>query len=939
MDPSIPGPVDFLKQGGELGALMRAKDWSTTPLGPPETWPQSLRTTVSLCLASNVPINIIWGPSHTQLYNDGYREGCGDAHPRALGEDYRVTWASAWPVIGGSFESALMGETMFVENQRMFLKRHPAGGLEETFFTFSHSPIRDESGGIGGLFHPVTETTATILAERRTRALRDLGTSLGLAQDEADVARRTAEVLSNYESDLPFLLFYQREATTGRYKLVACHGIERDLPASPAEITGDSNSPFPFQDVLQSGKIVAVGSIAADAWGDSCGPYPEPPNEAFLLPVLVPGIARAPAIVVAGASPRLRMNDAYRGFYQLLNVTIANALATVRAREDERRRADWVAESKAQMADLARTRRPGPYEGEFLCKDGRRAWMLFTGQDLDDGTIVEFAIDTDRKRAGTALVESEAKLEAALSSMPEVVLITDADGTPIHINKAFNPFHRFTDEQQASMGLAAFQTVFEFFTEAGEAIPFEQWPVSRALRGETCESIVIRLRRQDTGESWYGSYNAAPIRENARIVGAVVTIRDITERLRTQETLRQELAAREAAQVMASRMQALGQLAGGIAHDFNNVLQAIEGATTLIKHRVGDEAATRRLAQLAQDAVKRGASVTRRLLTFSGRGQLRTEALDALDVLRGIGEILAHTLEANVEIHIDHGSNALPLHTDKGQLETVLVNLATNARDAMPEGGALTILAESAIIVASGPTQPDELVPGRYVRFTVTDTGSGMDGATLARAAEPFFTTKPPGKGTGLGLAMAKGFSEQSGGAMNIASSMGGGTTVTLWLPQAGPNGLSTTPMPGDAVVTRSATGNGAKPVRVLVVDDEEPVRKILTDYLEYEGLEVVTAANAAEALALLGAGQTVDALVTDLSMPGVSGLELIRSVQKRLPGLPAVLLTGYAAEDSTAALSGSVDGAFSLMRKPVDAQDLVDRVQTLVMAGGERVP
>lgn len=185
--------------------MIRQKDWSRTPLGPIESWPQSLRTTVSLCLASNFPINIIWGPQHIQIYNDGYREGCGDAHPRALGEDYSVTWASAWPAIGESFERALAGETMYLKDQRMFLKRFN-GELEETYFTFSHSPIRDKSGGIGGLFHPVTETTATILAERRMRAVSDLSASLSSAADEADVARRTVQILSKFDFDLPFLL-------------------------------------------------------------------------------------------------------------------------------------------------------------------------------------------------------------------------------------------------------------------------------------------------------------------------------------------------------------------------------------------------------------------------------------------------------------------------------------------------------------------------------------------------------------------------------------------------------------------------------------------------------------------------------------------------------------------------------------------------------------
>ena len=224
------GPVDssadFLVGDGEMAGLIRAKDWSATPLGPMSDWPQSLRTTVSLCLASNFPINIVWGPEHSQIYNDGYRLVCGEAHPRALGEAYTKTWASAWPAIGEPFERALGGKTSFLENQRMFLFRN--GYLEETFFTFSHSPIRDESGGIGGLFHPVTETTASMLAERRTRALRDLNAEVADARTTEGVFSASLKVLSNFVFDLPFLAFYRRDAEG--YGLVCKAGLGSPPP-------------------------------------------------------------------------------------------------------------------------------------------------------------------------------------------------------------------------------------------------------------------------------------------------------------------------------------------------------------------------------------------------------------------------------------------------------------------------------------------------------------------------------------------------------------------------------------------------------------------------------------------------------------------------------------------------------------------------------------
>src|ERR1700737_465724 len=171
--------VNSLVGGGEMGKVVRSMDWTKTPLGPIESWPQSLRTTVSLCLASNFPISLAWGPKHVQIYNDGYWPICGDKHPGSMGQDFTECWAAPWPVIGEAFARALAGETSFLENQRMFLDRN--GYLEETFFTFSFSPIRDDVG-VAGLFHPVTETTSRMLSERRTRALRDLAARAGKAK-------------------------------------------------------------------------------------------------------------------------------------------------------------------------------------------------------------------------------------------------------------------------------------------------------------------------------------------------------------------------------------------------------------------------------------------------------------------------------------------------------------------------------------------------------------------------------------------------------------------------------------------------------------------------------------------------------------------------------------------------------------------------------------
>jgi CheY-like chemotaxis protein len=307
-------------------------------------------------------------------------------------------------------------------------------------------------------------------------------------------------------------------------------------------------------------------------------------------------------------------------------------------------------------------------------------------------------------------------------------------------------------------------------------------------------------------------------------------------------------------------------------------------------------------------------------------------------LLSGLREIFTHTLGAAIEIHIKLGADLRSLVADRGQLETALVNLATNARDAMPDGGLLTLSADTETVSPEGATHPTGLVPGRYVRLVVADTGRGMGAATLAHACDPFFTTKPVGVGTGLGLPMAKGFAEQSGGALSIESRQAEGTTVTLWLPEVNFDRSLKPPEPPQHAGCAAGSGcnTATTATRLLIVDDETFVREVLAEHLEDAGFGVLTAANGTEALSLLAAGEAVDFLVTDLSMPGMDGFALIRAAQERQPGLPAVLLTGYAGDDSSLAIGGAITGAFSLLRKPIRINDLVDRIQAMLATGAK---
>lgn len=426
---------------------------------------------------------------------------------------------------------------------------------------------------------------------------------------------------------------------------------------------------------------------------------------------------------------------------------------------------------------------------------------------------------------------------------------------------------------------------------------------------------------------------ALQCREERLRAHAAAQERQVAERTQeltlANERLRLEIAERqttETALLQAQKVQAVGQLAGGIAHDFNNILQVVSGSATLIQRRAGDTAATRRLGKMIEDVARRGTSITRRLLAFSRREELRAEILDLDELISGLHEVLTATLGAGIRVGIDLPANLPAISADRGQLETALLNLGTNARDAMPHGGELRISVSTCTL---GHSNEARLPAGDYVCVSVSDSGEGMDAETLARATEPFFTTKPLGQGTGLGLAMARSFAEGTGGRLMIKSTPNQGTDIALWLPAVArhiPRHVSGAP-------GRASGRSASQSTRILVVDDDAAVREVLAEPLIDEGFEVLEAADFSSALKILDTEPEVDLLITDLAMPGPDGLALIREAQRRQPMLPAILLTGYTGAAAELAVGEALEGRFCLLRKPVTPAQLVDQVTVLTAA------
>ncbi len=384
-----------------------------------------------------------------------------------------------------------------------------------------------------------------------------------------------------------------------------------------------------------------------------------------------------------------------------------------------------------------------------------------------------------------------------------------------------------------------------------------------------------------------------------------------------EERVEERTREREAALAQVHEMQkleSLGQLTGGLAHDFNNLLMAILGNLDLLTQKLPGDSAVKRLVDGAIRSAERGAALTKRMLAFARRQELRPEAVDAPRLIKGMAEMLQRSLGPAIEINMEFPDGLVLLRVDPNQLELALLNLALNGRDAMPQGGRLTITARRETV----ENGVQDLRPGDYVCIAVTDTGTGMDEATLKRAAEPFFTTKGVGKGTGLGLSMVHGLAAQSEGATRITSRVGLGTTVELWLPVAA----------DDETSRRQAAAAVLGPARscsVLIVDDDPMVAATTAAMLEDLGHSVLVVSSGALALNVVRSDARIDLLVTDYAMPGMTGAELAKHIRLARPGLPIILATGYAD------LPNAEDSGLPRLAKPYRRDEMARMLATLV--------
>ncbi|HEV7436691.1 MAG TPA: PAS domain S-box protein [Pseudorhizobium sp.] len=570
---------------------------------------------------------------------------------------------------------------------------------------------------------------------------------------------------------------------------------------------------------------------------------------------------------------------------------------------------DRAVDLPARALRIARSEGRFENEGWRVRKDGSRFWAHVIIDPIwsPSGDLLGFAKVTrdltERRQAEMELRKSEQQFQLLVQGVSDyAIFMLDPDGYVTNWNLGAERIKGYRADEIVGSHFS------RFYTEEDRLAGLPELGLETARREGRFEKEGIR-QRKDGSPFWAHVVLDAIRDETGSLIGFAKITRDITEKVEAQKALNQ---TREDL-FQAQKMEAIGQLTGGIAHDFNNLLMAILGSLEILKKRLPDDQNLIPLLDNALQGAERGVALVQRMLTYSRKQNLNMTPVDVPRVIANLMEFIPRSVGANVSIETSLPDTLPPVLTDSVQLETAILNLIVNARDAMSQGGMIRISADR----ASDPTGKDP--DAQFIRISVSDSGEGMEPETLQQATTPFFTTKGVGKGTGLGLSMVQGLAEQSGGRLLIESIKGQGTTVSLVLPVADTTFAEVSHAETAPPVSESRV---PAPITVLAVDDDSLVLMNTTLMLEDLGHTVIEAFNGQDALETLHGGAEVDLVITDHSMPRMTGAELAERVNAEWPHLPIILATGYAE------LPSGNEGHWPKLSKPFSQSELQDAIQ-----------
>ena len=1057
----------FPAGGGETGALIRAFDWGSTPLGPIVGWPQSLRTSVDIVLRSPVPLVMLWGRDGIMIYNDAYSGFAGGRHPYLLGSKVLEGWPEVADLNRRVLDVCLRGETLSYRDEHLVLYR--PGKPQDLWVDLDYSPLLDETGRPAGVLAIVIETTDRVRAEKALREsesqFRTFASVMpnhvwaatsegnldwfnhqvyeytGAGSDELNgdhwinvvhpddrdpaIAAWTAAVSQGSNYEVKFRL--RNAAGTYRWHLARAMPI-RDAAGQVARWIGtntDIDDQIRIERTLrdreadlarvqQIGKVGGVEVFLQGGFRNRRSPEyltihglpPDAVNETHEDWVrrihrddreaterqfieAVQGGARdytAEYWIVRPSDGQVRWiavkaeieRDAAGRPLRLVGAHIDvtdTKVAELAIRESEQRFRlvansapvpMWVSRLDGNRAfvnqayidflglsyedclvfdwrealhpdDLQRilieqvagerSKRPFALEARYRRADGEWRWLRSESQPRwgPDGAHIGFigvAHDiTSSKQAEIELRGLNERLEAEVeartlerdriwNTSQDLLVVTAADGAWLNVNPAIDPILGWTERDVLGKTSQ--------WLEHPDDISRTKAELAYLAAGGKTQRFENRLRHRDGSYRWL-SWTAA---EEGGHIYAVA--HNVTDEKEAAETLRNT----EEALRQSQKMEAVGQLTGGIAHDFNNLLQGIVGSLDLVEKRLADGrlGEVQRFVNGAMTSANRAAALTHRLLAFSRRQPLDPKPVKANPLIASMEDLLRRTMGETIQLELSLSSRLWVTLCDQNQLENSILNLSINARDAMPEGGTLTIATSNATLDDTYAGAQGDVLPGDYICITVTDTGIGMTPDVAARAFDPFFTTKPTGQGTGLGLSMIYGFARQSDGHVEIQTEPNKGTTIKLFLPLY--SGEGETPISSEQSIEAQPPGGGQT---VLVVEDEALVRLLIVDVLNELGYTALEAADGPSGLRILQSQQRIDLLITDIGLPGLNGRQMADAARLQRPDLKVLFMTGYA--ESAAIAQGILSPGMQMITKPFAMDTLTKRIRTLVEA------